>query len=311
MPMTSQRRENRRAVLALALSALVFAGGITLLVLAAARGERETAPAGLPAQASRPGTTGGRVLRFGKIPNVSAREASRDYSDLLTLLNRRLSCCRLELVLAPDYQSCMDMLAAGEVEAAWIGIVPYMNGRGQIPMAPIVRPIWSGERGYRGILFTVEDSGIRSLGDLKGKRLALVDKDSASGYLYPAVLLAREGLDLARDFKAVDFLGTHDAVVMAVLLGEYEAGAVFERAYATVADRAKRLSFRTLARTDPIPGEPIVVRKDLDAGIVEELTEAFLSLSPEELAGCRLADLFGFEAVSEAPYEGIDLPELP
>lgn len=252
-----------------------------------------------------------RLLRFGRTPNLSPREAYRTYRELVELLNDRLECCRLELVLAPDYAECVNMLGRGELEVAWLGLGSYLRHRHRVPMRLLVRPLWQGQEGYAGIIFTVEGSGLRTLAQLRGRRLAFVDPESASGYLYPARLLAEAGLDLRRDFAGIDFLGSHDAVLMSVLLGESDAGAVFERAFATISDRARTVRMRTLARTSPIAAEPVVASPALEEAVVAELTQAFLSLPVDRLSRGELVELFGFEAVATDYYEGIDLPEPP
>jgi phosphate/phosphite/phosphonate ABC transporter binding protein len=255
------------------------------------------------------GARGTRTLRFGRIPNVSPREAYRVYSGLVTLLEEQLPCCDVELVLAPDYASCVQMLAEKKIDLAWLGTATYVVERERTPMIPLVRPIWSGKAGYAGVIFTLEGSGIKELEDLRGKRLAFVDVQSASGYVYPANLLIAAGFDLHKDFAATDFLGSHDAVLMAVLLGEYDAGAVFERAYFTVADRARRMQLRVLAQTEPIPGEPIVAGAHLDGDLVDEVRAAFLRIQTERLQETALRDLFGFEPATDEQYTGVRLLE--
>jgi len=290
-------------LIAVGASLALFVATLIVLYLAANVADKAVEAPRAPASTRR-------LLRFGKIPNVSPREANRQYSRLFGLLDRKLECCQVELVLAPDYQSCVDMLERGEVDLAWLGTASYVRNRDRVSMTPIVRPLWFGQEGYRGVVFTVEATGIKSLKQLKGKRLALVDRESASGYVYPAALLRKEGLLIPADFSKVEFLGSHDAVLMAVLLGEYDAGAVFDRAFVTVADRAKRVSLRILAQTERIPGEPIVARPGLEPETVEEVRDAFLSLTPEELAQAKmkdLEDLFGFEPVTDAQYDGVRL----
>jgi phosphate/phosphite/phosphonate ABC transporter binding protein len=297
----------RYSLLAVLVNAIIFFSiAVTLFTYAGSSGA-------LVGQVERvvAGPSEKRILRFGKIPNVSPREAYRIYAELMELLNENLSCCTLELVLAPDYPSCVQMLHEQELDLAWLGTVSYVRARDEIPMIPLVSPIWSGRKGYSGVIFTVEGTGVTSLQQLRGKRIAFVDKESASGYVYPLQVLVDAGLNPSVDFARVDFLGTHDAVLMAVMLGEYDAGAVFDNAYDSVADRAHRLKLRILAQTAIIPGEPIVASTHLDPAIVAEVKEAFLALPTEQLAGSRLQDLFGFEPAADDQYTGVKLLENP
>jgi len=244
-----------------------------------------------------------RVLRFGKTPVFSPRETYRQYSHLINLLNSRLECCTLELVLAPTYADCVGMLERQEIDLAWLATATYAEKRSVVPMEPLAVPVWSGLKEYTGILFTVEATGVKTLADLEGRRIAFVDKESSSGYIFPADMLEKAGLRVPGSFSRVDFLGSHDAVIMAVLLGEYDAGAVFDKAYATVAGRSNNASLRVLAQTDPIPGEPIVASRHLAPEVVAEVKQALLSLTAPELTAGPLKDLFGFEAVSDEQYD--------
>lgn len=295
----------RARLLAVAIISVLFLVTLLFFFLAV---DYHAKTAGLqPAEAPSAGVGDKRLLKFGKIPNVSPRKAYRLYSVFLDLIGEDLECCELELVLAKDYGSCVQMLANGEVDLAWLGTGSYVKNREFVPMTPFVRPIWEGRSSYRGIIFTVDDAGISALEELRGKRIAFVDRESASGYYYPAVLLNEAGFDLEKDFAAVDFLGSHDAVLMGVLLGEYDAGGVFERAYATLADRSRRVRLRILAQTAPIPGEPIVAGPNISAATISELQRAFLSIPPEKLDQVQLMDFFAFESAVDADYNGVSI----
>lgn len=298
--MAQKAPKSAGAAIAIAISLVGLAG--CLLFLAQQNSPTDVSA---PAPQFEEPATAVPTLRFGRIPNVSPREAYRMYGELVSILDESLECCEVELVLATDYASCVKMLERQELDLAWLGTSTYVLERDRVPMTPLVRPVWSGRSGYSGVIFSLEGSGIRSLEQLRNKRLAFVDEQSASGYIYPASLLEQEGFDLEKDFAAVDFLGSHDAVLMAVLLGEYDAGAAFERAYMTVADRARRTRFRVLAQTDPIPGEPIVAGAHLDAATVEAVRQAFLGMHTDRLQGSALNDLFGFEPATDEQYNGV------
>lgn len=292
----------RRRLAALTIACAVAAACIVSFLLALDRSGVST-----PTERESAVVTAGtkRVLRLGKIPIVSPREAYRIYSVFLDLVEEHLDCCELELVLARDYTSCVQMLANGEIDLAWLGTAAYVENRHAVEMRPLVRPIWAGRASYRGVIFTLDGTEITSLAQLKGRKVAFVDRQSASGYVYPAALLARAGIDVERDLAQTAFLGSHDAVLLGVLLGEYDAGAVFERAYTTVADHATRVRLRVLAQTEPIPGEPIVAGASLDSPTADAVKAAFLAIAPEKFAQTELTDFFAFEPASDADYDKV------
>ncbi len=86
---------------------------------------------------------------------------------------------------------------------------------------------------------------------------------------------------------------------------------MFQQAFGTVADRAKRVRLRTVAQTEPVPGDPIVAGVHLEPEVVAEIRAAFLSLEPEELAAAKIAgleELFGFAQVTDQDYDDVNMP---
>jgi len=80
---------------------------------------------------------------------------------------------------------------------------------------------------FRGVILTRSDrTDIRDLNDLKGKRFAAVDKTSLGGWHAAWAELLKAGIDPDRDFSNLNFTGTHDAVIFAVLSGDADAGTV-------------------------------------------------------------------------------------
>jgi phosphonate transport system substrate-binding protein len=123
---------------------------------------------------------------------------------------------------------------------------------------------------YRSQLLYRADLPIRTVADLRGRKFAFVDPASASGYLFPAALLKRHGIDPARHLGQVVFAGGHDKVVLAIYSGAVDAGATFgdefgndarERIIRHYPDVKERV--RVLAYTDPIPADTVSFRRDL------------------------------------------------
>ncbi len=87
----------------------------------------------------------------------------------------------------------------------------------------------NGDRGYTrfgGVIFTrAGRDDINTLADLVGKRFAAVKENSLGGYLMAWREMAQQGIVPSED-TTLQFAGTHDAVVDAVLRGEADAGTV-------------------------------------------------------------------------------------
>ena len=80
---------------------------------------------------------------------------------------------------------------------------------------------------FGGVIFTRSDrADINGLHDIIGKSFGAVDRESLGGWLMALREFHTQGITSERDFKELSFVGTHDAVVLAVLKGEVDAGTV-------------------------------------------------------------------------------------
>ena len=116
---------------------------------------------------------------------------------------------------------------------------------------------------FGGVIFCRADKDdIKETADLRGKKFMAVDPMSFGGWLMGWRELKGNGIDPHRDFTALRFGGTHDAVVYAVLNGEADAGTVRTDTLERMADEGKiRLDdFRVIQVYDGEAGQlPLLI----------------------------------------------------
>jgi phosphonate transport system substrate-binding protein len=102
---------------------------------------------------------------------------------------------------------------------------------------------------------------------------------------------------------SVKFLGSHKNVALAVLAGDYDAGAVKEEVFAEFAPRG----LRSIALEVPVPDYVIVTSRKLPAPLVDLLRHTLLSLgnTPEGRAaiGAIEPGLGTFVAARDSDYD--------
>ena len=80
---------------------------------------------------------------------------------------------------------------------------------------------------FGGVVFTKsENNEIQTFQDLSDRSFMAVDESSFGGWLAARKVLEDIGINPTQDFKSLQFAGTHDAVVNAVLDGRADAGTV-------------------------------------------------------------------------------------
>jgi len=80
---------------------------------------------------------------------------------------------------------------------------------------------------FGGVVFTRKDRhNINNLADIVGKSFIAVDETSLGGFQMVWRELNKHKINPYKDFSKLAFAGTHDNVVMSVLLGEYDVGTI-------------------------------------------------------------------------------------
>lgn len=80
-----------------------------------------------------------------------------------------------------------------------------------------------GSIGYYSVTYVMAGSPYKTLDDLKGKRLALVDVESTSGFKAPTFFMSREGKAPDKFFSVAQVTGSHENAVLALVQGKADA----------------------------------------------------------------------------------------
>jgi len=121
---------------------------------------------------------------------------------------------------------------------------------------------------YGSSFFVPADSDIQSLEDLAGKHVALKDTGSTSGHIIPSQMLVSAGLDLDRDLR-ITMAG--DARIAAIVNGDVDAMGGGNRDIEKIQDMDPSGDYRVIAKSDPLPGDPVVIRSSIGADCIDAL----------------------------------------
>ena len=169
------------------------------------------------------------------------------------------------------YNNDEDLLPAlqnKEVQLIKMGPLSYALEKQKSPIQAIAVSL--NEKGspyYYSVIVVHKKSTITSLNQLKDKKVAFGSKYSTSSFLIPALYLERIGINLS-DIK-YSFLGAQPKILMSLINGKNDAGAVI----ADLLNNVKPGTFKILHRSEPIPGSPVVIAKELPQGTVDAITK--------------------------------------
>ena len=243
---------------------------------------------------------------LGVSPFFSPAELQTQLGPLLQYLSAQTG-VTLELKVAKDYDELLTWLREGSVSSAHLSPYAFIKAseRGNITLLATV--VNEGAETVRSLVITHAQSPIEKLKDLQGRTFAFVDTRSTSGFIYPRMLLIKMGYDPSRFLGKTVFCGDHLSVIAAVLSGKCDAGAVYDGAL-KVAERNGYAvgQLRVLARSEPLPPDPYVALKSLNASLQNKFTQALLTLSKQTSPGqeilAKIGWIEGWQAGKEERY---------
>jgi phosphonate transport system substrate-binding protein len=218
----------------------------------------------------------------------------------------------IRVTVASDYAAVIEALRNRTADLAFVHPAGYVLANREAKAMIVAKDQWHGNTSYTSRIYVRKDSGITTLEGLRGKTIAFIDPSSASGYVYPMVLLIQKGLVQNRDpktfFKEFVYAGSHDAGLLALLNGHVDALASFDQAREQyLKDPAQREKIIYVAETAPIPEGGICARDGLDPALVAKVRAALLSMKGPTYAPVlkALYDIDGFEPADDREYEPV------
>ncbi len=181
------------------------------------------------------------TFRVGIIGGENEADRLRNYQCVVDQLPKVLGVKDVKLFPATDYDGVIQGLLGGTLDYAELGASGFAKIYLTNPKAvePILTTIQTdGATGYYSIMVARKDSGIKTLADMKGKKLGFADPDSTSGYLIPVTSLPKDIKTSVKDyFSETGFGGGHENLVLAVKDGKFDAGTTFGSGVGTVRRR--------------------------------------------------------------------------
>ena len=231
----------------------------------------------------------------------------------------------VNVTLATDYSTIVEAMASGKVD---LGIMPpaaYVQARNldaaeAILSSQLVKydkdteePI-EGEytSTFKGEVLVKADSDMESLEDLKGKKIATLSPNSASGYLYPVAEMKDLGIDPLTDCTLTT-VNDIPSEMTAVLNGQQDACFVFQGARyvfsSKFTDYDLYKDLKVLYLTDgDIPNDAIAVQPSMDEDLKAQIKDVFLNMANDE-KGKEAMSLWGHTGYGEADESAYDTIE--
>jgi phosphonate transport system substrate-binding protein len=196
---------------------------------------------------------------------------------------------------------------------AWIEAVRVAAARGRRVRAVAMRDT---DRDLTSVIAVRADSTVKTLADLRGKRIATGAADSPQAHLIPLLHLAEAGLDPDRDVEVRRFdllLGKHGDHIggeregaRALVSGEVDAACMIDGNHLLFGLEGvlPAGSTRIVHQTPPYDHCNFTVLDDAPRGLVDRFAELLFDMSYDEPEVRRLFDLEGLKQWKPGRVEG-------
>ena len=237
-------------------------------------------------------------LVFTPLPMENPR-AVVENSQGLALFLENLLAKPVRIHYVADYDEILRQFALGEIDLVHLGPFNYVMLRQRTEdVMPLVGVRERDGRDYYQCSVVTSIDGVARISEIS-RGFALTQPLSTCGPFMASYLLAQQGNRLARLDTA--FLGTHDAVALAVVRQDFEAGTLSS----TIASKYVPLGLKVLATSEPLPLFTLAVnRQRLSAETVALIQHELQQLTPEQTQDWGLGEK-GFVTISDEDYDVI------
>ncbi len=246
-----------------------------------------------------------RVYLFGVHPLHNPKRLFEVYQPLIDYLNRHITDARLKLQASRNYAAYDKRLFHGEFHFSLPN--PYQTVESTQHGYRIFGKMGDDEN-FRGIILIRKESGIEQVRDLKGKAVSYPAPTALAATMMPQWYLNTHGLDIHRDIEN-RYVGSQESSIMNVYLGRTAAGSTWPPPWLAFAKERPDVAEALVVKwkTDPLPNNGLVVRKDVPSELVETVAELLFNLHTHAKGReiLKPMELSQFESAEEATYQPV------
>ena len=264
-------------------------------------------------------------LTFAVVPAENASGVTERWAPFISYLSKELG-VKVNLRIANDYAAVIEGQRTGAIHIASYGSASFARAR----LTGVKTAAFANDRnidgttGYYSMFFVLAKSPYKTIDDVKGKNLGLVDPNSTSGNNVPRFELNKMQItDAESYFSKVVFTGSHENALLALAQGTVDVAAnqwtadndstlsqMLTKGMLKNADGSamKKEDFRIIHRSAPILNGPYAVLEDMPADLKAGIEKAFFEApSKDKAAFDRLSDgqKKDFNAATTKDWDGM------
>jgi phosphonate transport system substrate-binding protein len=196
-----------------------------------------------------------------------------------------LSGLKLEFFPVSGRTAAVEAMAAKQVDFVLTGPAEYVVFRARTNASPVVT--WQ-RPDYHSFLIAMADGPVKTVADLKGKKVSFHEIGSTSRHLGPGQLLADAGLVYGTDYEPV-FVKVNVGVE-ALQRGDLAALGVNFTDLQRFKERMPDFKFVELAKSPQLPDDVLIAAPEVPAATIQKVRDVFLNHGEELMKSVTSTD---------------------
>jgi len=205
-------------------------------------------------------------------------------------------------VFTDDFSDYASRVQSGKIHIGYENPLVYTQVSGSHEVLAMALK-GEGKDRFRGIIITRKDSDILGFSDLRHKRIMIVGRTSAGGFLSQKLSLSQNGIDVDKDCALEEASANRqENVIIAVSIGEADAGFIRESALNTADSYIRPGSITVMASCAWLPNWALSVNSTMPESVKAGIRSALLDLGAGHTVA-KAMHINGFRAASDADYD--------
>lgn len=241
------------------------------------------------------------VYKLSMLPRFFPKKIESMINPLAGYLSE-LDGINVKAVLAKNFEEYESQLKSGDIEIGYENPVVYVNVSGAHEVLAMAVKGAEGDK-FRGIIITRPDSDITSLDDLRHKKIMIVGRTSAGGFLSQKLTLSENGLEEGKDYEIeVASDNKQENVIISVSIGDVDAGFIRESAIHAADKYIPPGSVKPMAECAWLPNWALSVKRSLPEKQKKAIKAALIGLK-DDAPVLKSLGLRGFRAADDSQYD--------
>ncbi|MCU0427731.1 MAG: phosphate/phosphite/phosphonate ABC transporter substrate-binding protein [Candidatus Kapabacteria bacterium] len=247
-----------------------------------------------------------KPIRIALVPSQEAGKVINSTGKLIDVLKQKTG-FSFTIYTPSNYIVAVEAFGTNKADIGFLNTFSYILANSKYGAEAVLKIVRrNGDTTYGGQFLTHVDSGIDSISQLHGKRIAFVDPASASGYILPKALLQAGKIVPAQEV----FAQRHDNVVMMIYQKQVDAGAAYysdpDRKTGEIQDAVAlvlkqypdaKTKLKNIGFTERIANDPVMFRKDFPREMREKIVSALVEYANSAEGKKTMSGMYGIEGL--------------